>query len=837
MQSRHDVWRLIKKNLNFYRVHLLFFSFTPLILSAVLYASNGQTKISYIDALFNSVSAMTVCGLATVDLSSMTGWQQVILFIQMSLGSPVAVSWFMVYLRRHYFAKKFEHLVTAAAGKATHSPHIKKPATSWPKRLAVLFRLTTLAADSKSDDSSDGKGPHQDSYAPKRLRVDMIRRMADAPVPVNPSGWISGGIVPATRSSNVSPPENRRLSFAEADPNIRNTQMKSPSPSAPVQSSSKSRRLSDPGERTQPSAGPLHRFETIAAPSQHLHSTQTIEFAPTPARVRQERWPALSAGIRTDARSFRPSMNLTMGDRHTIRSLKNSGFGGFPMPHEILQSLFHLFFPGIRRQITKTVTIPRTTTITSLHGKNIMSGAKPVSYVSFDAVVGRNSTFPLLTNEQLEELGGVEYRALNALLWIVAGYHLSVQIIAYVIVAPYMNIPKWQDNFVPPALHRSVPPPWFSLFQTVSAYTNTGMSLVDTSMVPFRTAYPMIIVLIYLVLAGNTCFPIFLRFWIWILAKLVPERSRASETLHFLLDHPRRCFIYLFPSHQTWFLLTIVITLNLTDWFSFLVLDIGNPEVENIPLGTRVIVGLLQAVAVRAAGFGTISLSALAPAVKVLYVIMMYISVYPIAMSVRSTNVYEEQSLGIFHNGLEDDEDTFEAHGSRVTVWSRYLAMHARKQLAFDMWWLCLALFFVCIIERSDLQNNDNASWLNVFSIVFELVSAYGTVGLSLGIPTANYSLSGALRPLSKLIICLVMIRGRHRGLPVAIDRAILLPGEFERDPEDEYTQPPPSNGRSDILEPEELGDFELRQRKKQPIQGDVIMEESRSKQDGIYTN
>lgn len=32
---------------------------------------------------------MTVCGLATIDLSELTGWQQTILFIQMCLGSPV----------------------------------------------------------------------------------------------------------------------------------------------------------------------------------------------------------------------------------------------------------------------------------------------------------------------------------------------------------------------------------------------------------------------------------------------------------------------------------------------------------------------------------------------------------------------------------------------------------------------------------------------------------------------------------------------------------------------------------------------------------------------------
>jgi hypothetical protein len=47
-----------------------------------------------------------------------------------------------------------------------------------------------------------------------------------------------------------------------------------------------------------------------------------------------------------------------------------------------------------------------------------------------------------------------------------------------------------------------------------------------------------------------------------------------------------------------------------------MVLDIGNPAIDYIPLGVRFIIGLLQAVAVRAAGFGLVPLAALAPAVK-----------------------------------------------------------------------------------------------------------------------------------------------------------------------------------------------------------------------------
>ncbi|KAI1341524.1 hypothetical protein F5Y15DRAFT_414048 [Xylariaceae sp. FL0016] len=54
------------------------------------------------------------------------------------------------------------------------------------------------------------------------------------------------------------------------------------------------------------------------------------------------------------------------------------------------------------------------------------------------------------------------------------------------------------------------------------------------------------------------------------------------------------------------------------------------------------------------------------------------------------------------------------------------------------------------------------------FALLFELLSAYGNTGLSLG---------GFLRTPSKLVLVALMLRGRHRILPLAIDRSVLVPG------------------------------------------------------------
>lgn len=46
-----------------------------------------------------------------------------------------------------------------------------------------------------------------------------------------------------------------------------------------------------------------------------------------------------------------------------------------------------------------------------------------------------------------------------------------------------------------------------------------------------------------------------------------------------------------------------------------------------------------------------------------------------------------------------------------------------------------------------------------------------------MGLPDQSYSFSGGLRPASKVVLVFVMVRGRHRGLPRALDRAVKLPG------------------------------------------------------------
>lgn len=112
------------------------------------------------------------------------------------------------------------------------------------------------------------------------------------------------------------------------------------------------------------------------------------------------------------------------------------------------------------------------------------------------------------------------------------------------------------------------------------------------------------------------------------------------------------------------------------------------------------------------------------------------------------------------------------------------VSQQVRSQLSHDVWWIIFTIFVITIIETK--HSIVDPETYSVFNMMFEVVSAYTNVGLSLGLPNQAYSFSGGLYTGSKVVMVLAMLRGRHRGLPVALDRAVRLPKEQLDDEEEE---------------------------------------------------
>jgi hypothetical protein len=89
-----------------------------------------------------------------------------------------------------------------------------------------------------------------------------------------------------------------------------------------------------------------------------------------------------------------------------------------------------------------------------------------------------------------------------------------------------------------------------------------------------------------------------------------------------------------------------------------------------------------------------------------------------------------------------------------------------------DVSWLLLAWFVISIVENDRVSETGDINFTES-RVLFEIISAFGNVGLSLGYPNTATSFSGVWRDLAKLVLVAVMLLGRHRGLPDSIDRAI----------------------------------------------------------------
>lgn len=459
------------------------------------------------------------------------------------------------------------------------------------------------------------------------------------------------------------------------------------------------------------------------------------------------------------------------------------GLGAFPSPFTIAYQLYQEW------ALWHHVNNPKTKPHSHSEMADIEAEARRIApYLTFGAYQQKVSGSK--KDAVMYELTDLELRALTLLLWLIPVMWTTLVLLAILTAAPYLNSragARYWD-----AIKSQDKPPisatWFWVFNCVSAMANSGLSLSDISMgQPLGASYLMVLPMIVLMLLGNVLFPVWLRGTLLIIKKFTPKTSQLHITAHFLLNHPRRCYLYLFRAEITWLLLIVVLLLTMVDWLLLLLLDL--PGRKSFPsVGTWILDALFQSVSIRNTGFQIFNIQQLAPAEQLVLMFMMYFCAYPLAMAIRSTNVYEEQALGIFtspqdDNHMVNDGPRDDSESQEHDAWGHFLGEHIRQQLSYDLWYIALAIWIVCIAERGQIKEIDPSqyAYMNVFTIMFEMVSAYGNVGLSIGSQHSTASMSHDFSKFSKIITTLVMLRGRHRDLPAAIDRAIIFPQNVQK--------------------------------------------------------
>lgn len=747
--EKSSAWRWLVQKLpflhafNFILIHYLYMIVMTIIASIMLYPAGN---LDYIDALFFAAGSCTQSGLNTIDINKLNTYQQIVLILFASLCNPITINTTIVFIRLYWFEKRFRHIVSEARRwrasrmtARTQSMEVQKD----PERGVDGREIKVLHPDGKlaSKTIDNGHLDHPGNGAA------LGEKSGDPPGTPDVAIFQRKGIIFA---DELGPERNKGTE--EDIPN------------------------SDRLPQSRPTEQHIAFVENQrkAKTALHIPGPRDVERGERPQPINDEE----DVGPRDEARrrSFQSEQSDfdEMDKRRSPPEEQNAGDAGPSV--------------GIRSRLTNHLHVPNLRGRKSNLGFGVKNRAQsfqsfvsrtltqhqneedPMPYLSYNTTIGRNSQFVDLTEEQREELGGIEYRSLKTLAWVLLCYNIGWTVFGIVIWTPWILHSAWKSVVT----DISQSPTWWGIFTPMSHFTDLGFTLTPDSMISFQTATMPLITGSFLIIIGNTGFPCMLRFCIWLGSIFAPNGSGVWEEFRFLLDHPRRCFTLLFPRRATWWLFIVLIVLNGIDLIFFVILDLNDPTVTHLKPAYQFLDGLYQAAATRTAGFAVVNLAELHPAIQVSYLVMMYISVLPIAISVRQTNVYEEKSLGIYHSAAE--KAAAEADQDDPQVRS-YLGSHLRRQLSFDLWYVFLGLFLICIVEGSRIESVKEPDF-TIWSILFEIVSAYGTVGLSLGFPGTNASFSGQFKVLSKLIVIAMMLRGRHRGLPYALDRAILLPGE-----------------------------------------------------------
>lgn len=268
---------------------------------------------------------------------------------------------------------------------------------------------------------------------------------------------------------------------------------------------------------------------------------------------------------------------------------------------------------------------------------------------------------------------------------------------------------------------------WLGIFHSVSAFNNAGFSLFKDGLMGYYDSLIINFVITSLIIFGGIGYQVIIESYFWLEGLRLGCKQKFSFSLNFKVVIKMTLFLLLLGT------------------LAFLLIEYQNPATFG-PMGWRdkLLAAWFQSVTTRTAGFNTVDNGKLEMNSLLITMILMFVGASPSGTGggIKTTtlsiltnctrSVLRGQETIVIYKRTIPNTLVFKAiavtFGSLITV--------------------IMAASFITFIE-------DKAqSALQAVPILFEVVSAFGTVGLSMGI-------TSSLAPLSQLVIIATMYIGR----------------------------------------------------------------------------
>ncbi len=277
---------------------------------------------------------------------------------------------------------------------------------------------------------------------------------------------------------------------------------------------------------------------------------------------------------------------------------------------------------------------------------------------------------------------------------------------------------------------------YFAIFHAVSAFCNAGFSLYSKSFMDFRGDPLVNLTVALLIICGGIGFLVLLE-----LKRLLFKPRQGHRT--------RRLSVH------SKLVLTLTLFLLAVGTLGFLIFE-WNGSMAGLPIPTKLMTAFFQSVTTRTAGFNTLNFGKMANVTLIFTVLLMFVG----AASGSTGGGIKVNTLGVLF--------AF----SRSRLRGEEATNIFRRTLASETVGRAVSVFVVAVIviyaatmalTMSELGTTMHEESRGLFlELLFEVVSAFGTVGLSVGI-------TAKLTTLGKLILAVVMFAGRLGPLSIAV--------------------------------------------------------------------
>lgn len=545
--------------------------------------------IAYIDALFLGSGAATQSGLNTININELNTWQQVVLYIIPMACNPIAINTFVVFLRLYWFEKRFQHIAAEAKkNRRSTAKSFSKGKTAerdmgeeerGVQGRSIVVMHNTTRPNGMTNDGLVRKGSGHNMEEGKTLTREQTARSSNES---ERTGRYESSDSAEERANPNQSTHQTQIKFAnqvKRSDGLADETLRMPIERSREEHIAFLQRQRNPDDDTVLRIPGPRDADAGVAPTV-LAEGDSIDrvFSRPDSRRGSEDVGALNGNDPAYAEPDRPR-NITIAEATRSATAEHVVEDARAAKH--LFDIFRMRKPRVLRGREVKIhddsdelhpTRSRIPTFQSIRSALSRDKDEEIPYLSWQPTVGRNSAFVDLTESQREELGGIEYRSLKTLALTLVFYFWGYQLFGLVSLLPWILCSNTYGPIVEKDGQGRV---WWAIFTSSSAFTDLGFTLTPDSMISFQTAIWPLLVLSYLIIIGNTGFPIMLRVIIWGWSMFLPKASGIYEELKFLLDHPRRCFTLLFPSKATWWLFWILVILNGLDLIFFIVLDVS----------------------------------------------------------------------------------------------------------------------------------------------------------------------------------------------------------------------------------------------------------------------